>query len=98
MKTKNTKENTLTCCTRFKLSLNFYGIGFLCCCLTEKSRKQERDFEEFQDEIEIESILAENRLQRQFITAQIGEQKYADFLTKARQGELQVSDFKQTEM
>ena len=35
---KREGDGPLSCCLKFKLSLNTFGVGFICCCMSKKSK------------------------------------------------------------
>ena len=38
------EDGPLSCCFRLKMSLNTFGVGFICCCMSKKSKQQEASF------------------------------------------------------
>ena len=54
--------------------------------MSEKSKLQMKSFLDFQEEIEIENLLTENRLYREYIRSQLGTAKFENFLEKAKTG------------
>lgn len=49
----NEDEGPISMALGLKLSLNSMGLGFLCCKMSEKSKLQEKKFQEFREELEV---------------------------------------------